>query len=311
MKKNITIVVPCYNEEKMLKIFHTECNKVLEKIDTYNFEYIFVNDGSSDDTLLNLKEIAEEDKRVRFISFSRNFGKEAAILAGLKNAKGDYVVLMDADLQHPPELITQMISYLEKGYDSVSTKRKSRKGESFVREYCSKLFYKITNSISDIVITKGATDYRIMSREMVDSVLELCEYHRFSKGIFEWVGYDTKWIEYESEDRVEGESKWSFLSLFRYAIEGFVSFSTTPLKISSIVGAISASGSFVYLIYIIFRTLIYGIDVAGYASIICLIMFFGGIQLIVLGIMGEYLARTYMESKRRPNYLVKEHNIEK
>lgn len=307
--KRITIVVPCYNEEKMINIFYVECNKVLEKIDGYRFEYIFINDGSKDKTLINLKEIAKDDKRVKFISFSRNFGKEAAILAGLEKSEGDFVVLMDADLQHPPALILEMINYIEDGWDSVSTRRISRKGESFMRSHCSKLFYKVINSISDIAITRGATDYRIMSRKMVDSVLKLGEYHRFSKGIFEWVGYDTKWIEYESEDRIEGESKWSFISLFRYAIEGIVSFSTIPLKVSSFVGSLSAIGSFIYLIYIIFTTLINGKDVQGYASMICLIMFFGGIQLIALGIIGEYLARTYMESKKRPNYFIKEDNI--
>ena len=276
--KRITIVVPCYNEEKMINIFYVECNKVLEKIDGYRFEYIFINDGSNDKTLINLKEIAKDDKRVKFISFSRNFGKEAAILAGLEKSEGDFVVLMDADLQHPPALILEMINYIEDGWDSVSTRRISRKGESFMRSHCSKLFYKVINSISDIAITRGATDYRIMSRKMVDSVLKLGEYHRFSKGIFEWVGYDTKWIEYESEDRIEGESKWSFISLFRYAIEGIVSFSTIPLKVSSFVGSLSAIGSFIYLIYIIFTTLINGKDVQGYASMICLIMFFGGIN---------------------------------
>lgn len=307
--KKISIIVPCYNEEKMIKIFYAECNKVLDNINNYIFEYIFVNDGSKDKTLLNLKEIAALDNRVKFISLSRNFGKEAAILAGFKKSKGDFIILMDADLQHPPRLIVDMINYIEEGWDSVSTRRVSRNGESFMRSYCSKLFYKLINSMSDISITKGATDYRIMSRKMLNSVLELSEYHRFSKGIFEWVGYDTKWIEYESEDRIEGNSKWSFISLFRYAIEGIVSFSTTPLKVSSFIGSISATVSFIYLIYIIFRTLLYGIDIPGYASMVCLIMFFGGVQLIALGVIGEYLARTYMESKNRPNYFIKEDNI--
>lgn len=309
-KKKVEIVVPCYNEEKMVKIFIDECEKILNRVEEYNFEYIFVNDGSKDKTLDSLKELALNNKKVKYISFSRNFGKEAAILAGLRNTKGDYVILMDADLQHPPKLIIEMLKFIEEGWDSVSTRRVSRQGEPFLREYCSKLFYKLINSISEINITKGATDFRIMSRQMVNSVLEVTEYHRFSKGIFEWVGYDTKWIEYESEERVEGESKWSLFSLFRYAIEGIVSFSTTPLKISSYIGGISAMGSFIYLLYIIVTTLVYGVDVPGYASIICLIMFFGGLQLIALGIIGEYLARTYMETKRRPNYFIKEDTLD-
>ena len=309
--KIISVVVPCYNEEEMINIFYNECIKVLDPIKGYKFEFIFINDGSKDKTLKKLKELANIDDRVIYLSFSRNFGKEAAILAGLESSKGDLVVLMDADLQHPPKLIPEMIKYIEEGYDSVATRRTNRLGEAKFRKFFSKKFYKYINKISDINIVEGATDYRMMTRQMVESVLSVREYHRFSKGIFEWVGYETKWIEYISEERVAGTTKWSFLGLLKYAIEGMVSFSTTPLKISSLTGIIISSLSFIYFLFTLIKTIINGIDMPGYASTICIVTFIGGIQLIALGIIGEYLARTYMESKKRPNYFIRDTNLKK
>lgn len=307
--QRISIIIPCYNEEKVLEIFYKECSKVTEKIDTYLFEYIFVNDGSSDSTLSILRKISYLESNIKYISFSRNFGKESAMLAGINNSTGDYVLIMDADLQHPPYLIPTMIGYIEKGYDSVAAKRVKRNGESKFRGYFSRKFYNIINKISDIHIEEGATDYRMMTRQVVDSVLEIKEYQRFTKGIFEWVGYDTKWIEYNSEERVAGNSKWSFWGLFKYAIEGTIAFSTKPLKVSSIIGIIFAILSFLYFSFIFFKTLITGRDMPGYASTICLITFLGGVQLIALGIIGEYLSRVYMESKKRPLYFIKESNV--
>lgn len=306
--KTLSIIVPCYNEEEVISIFYKECCKVLDLIHGYNFEFIFVNDGSKDKTLEKMISLAEKDDRIIYISFSRNFGKEAAILAGLENAKGDLAVLMDADLQHPPRLIPEMLKYIEEGYDSVATKRTSRIGEAKFRKYFSKKFFEFINMISDVNIVPGSTDYRMMTRQMIDSVLSVKEYHRFSKGIFEWVGYDTKWIEYISENRIAGETKWSFWGLLKYAMEGIVSFSTTPLKISSLIGLIISSLSFIYFLLTLIKTLIYGIDMPGYASTICIVTFIGGIQLIALGVIGEYLARTYIESKKRPNYFIKDTN---
>ncbi|MEG0308655.1 MAG: glycosyltransferase family 2 protein [Clostridium sp.] len=307
--KTISIIVPCYNEEQVINLYYKECIKCIDEIDGYGFEFVFVNDGSSDLTLQMIKQLGDIDTRVKYISFSRNFGKEAGILAGLKNCKGDLVVVMDADLQHPPTLLRRMIEHIEDGYDSVSTRRVARNGESKFRGYFSKKFYKMLNIISDVKIIEGATDYRMMTRQMVESVLEIVEYHRFSKGIFEWVGYDTKWIEYESEDRIAGESKWSFWHLFKYAIEGIVSFSTKPLKIATVTGVGISSMSFAYFVYILLRTLIQGKDIPGYASTICIITFLGGMQLIATGILGEYIARTYMEAKSRPNYFIKDSNL--
>lgn len=306
--KKVSIIVPCYNEEEMIELFYNEATKVTSKIENYEFEYILINDGSKDNTINTIKSLSKLHHDIKYFSFSRNFGKEAAILAGLRNSDGDYAVIMDADLQHPPMLLVDMLKKIEEGYDSVATKRVDRSGESKFRSLFSKLFFKFLNKISDIPIVEGATDYRIMSRQMINSVLELSEYHRFSKGIFEWVGYDTYWIEYVSEDRALGETKWSYLGLFRYAIEGIVSFSTAPLRLSSIIGCIISILSFLYFVITFLQTLIFGKDLPGYASTICLIAFLGGIQLVALGIIGEYLARTYMQVKRRPNYIIKETN---
>ena len=307
--RTVDIVIPCYNEEESIKIFYTECNKLVSKIKDYSFKYIFVNDGSKDNTLEEVKLLLNNNINVEYISFSRNFGKEAAILAGLKESTADYVILMDVDLQHPPKLILEMISFIEKGYDSVAAKRVARNGEKKYREYFSKKFYKLINKISDVKVTEGATDYRIMTRQMVNCVLELEERQRFTKGIFEWIGFNTKWIEYESEERVAGITKWSYIGLLKYALEGIVGFSTAPLKLSSFVGIVISSFSFIYFIITLVKTLIEGIDMPGYASIVCFITFFGGIQLIALGVIGEYLAKTYLEVKKRPNYFIKDSSI--
>lgn len=307
----ITVIVPCYNEEEGLKLFYNELCNVTKNIKNYNFEVIFIDDGSNDNTVNIIEELSLSDERIQYVSFSRNFGKEAAMLAGLKNAKGDYVVIMDADLQHPPALLYDMIEGIENGYDSVATRRKNRKGEPKIRSYFARMFYKIINKTSKIQITEAATDYRLMNRKMVNAVLEISEYHRFTKGIFEWVGFKTKWIEIENVERIAGETTWSFLALLSYAIEGIVSFTVAPLKIASVLGGIVSSGAFIYTIYIIIRTLILGKDIPGYASLLCIILFLGGIQLITIGIIGEYLARTYMETKRRPNYVADKTNMSK
>lgn len=309
--RTVDIVIPCYNEEESIEIFYTECNKVVSQIKDYSFNYIFVNDGSIDRTLEEINILINKNDNIDFISFSRNFGKEAAILAGLKAAKSDYVILMDVDLQHPPRLILQMISFIEEGYDSVAAKRLARNGEKKYREYFSKKFYKLINRVSDIKITEGATDYRIMTRQMVNCVLGLEERQRFTKGIFEWVGFKTKWIDYESEERSAGKTKWSYIGLLKYALEGIVGFSTAPLKLSSFIGVIISSFSFIYFLITLVKTLVKGIDMPGYASIVCFITFLGGIQLIALGVIGEYLSKTYLEVKRRPSYFVKDSSIER
>lgn len=307
--RTVDIVIPCYNEEESIKIFYTECNKVVSQIEGYSFNYIFVNDGSIDKTLEEINILLNKNVNIDFISFSRNFGKEAAILAGLKAAKADYVILMDVDLQHPPRLILQMISFIEEGYDSVAAKRVARNGEKKYREYFSKKFYKLINRVSDIKITEGATDYRIMTRQMVNCVLGLEERQRFTKGIFEWVGFKTKWIDYESEERFAGTTKWSYIGLLKYALEGIVGFSTAPLKLSSFIGVIISSFSFIYFLITLVKTLVKGVEMPGYASIVCFITFLGGIQLIALGVIGEYLSKTYLEVKKRPSYFIKDSSI--
>lgn len=310
MKKNlITIIVPCYNEEKVINLFYEEITLTISSIHNYDFEIIFIDDGSSDNTLNLIKDLSFKDTRIKYINFSRNFGKESAMLSGLENSKGDFVCIMDADLQHPPKLLYDMIDGVENGYDSVATRRKNRIGEPKIRSYFAKLFYKIINKTSKIQITEAATDYRLMNRKMVDSILKMCEYNRFTKGIFEWVGFKTKWIEIDNVERAAGETSWSFYSLFTYAIEGIVSFSVAPLKIASFSGILISILSIIYAIYIIMRTLILGIDTPGYASLICIVLFIGGIQLISIGIIGEYLSRTYLEVKNRPNYIINETNL--
>jgi len=304
----ISVIVPCYNEEKAIPIFYRELMNVLCTLN-HDYEILFVNDGSKDRTLDELKVLAEKDGNVKYLSFSRNFGKEAAMLAGMRHSAGDLIAIMDADLQDPPALIPQMIEAIEKEhYDSVATRRVSRKGEPPLRSLFAKMFYKIINKLSDADIVDGARDYRMMTRQMVNSILEINEYHRFSKGIFGWVGYNTKWLEYENIERVAGQTKWSFWKLFKYAVEGIVAFSTVPLRIASLFGIFFSIVAFVMLIFVVVRRLLYGDPVAGWASQVCIILFTGGLQMIFLGIIGEYLSRTYMEVKARPQYFIKEKN---
>lgn len=305
----ISIVVPMYNEQESLGILYKELNRVTDTLPEYEFEYLFVNDGSSDATLAEIRQLAEKDKRVRYVSFSRNFGKEAALYAGLKNATGDYVATMDADLQDPPALLPQMIAMIEAGdCDNVATRRVNRKGEPPIRSFFAKCFYKVMRHLSHIEIADGARDYRLMSRAMVDSIVSVSEYNRFSKGIFAWVGYETKWLEFENVERSAGETKWSFWKLVRYSFDGIINFSDTPIRISSYLGLLLTVLSFVAIIIEVIRALVFGDPVAGWPSLVCIITFIGGIQLFCMGIMGQYIAKTYMEIKRRPHYIVKETN---
>mgnify|MGYP001105195907 FL=1 len=309
--KKISIIVPCYNEEQAIPFFYDEITKTVEEMKN-NFEFIFINDGSKDKTIEVIKEYSKKDKRVKYIHFSRNFGKEAAMLAGLKLSTGDYVAIMDADLQDPPSLLPQMLNILEdpnNDYDCVGTRRVTRKGEPPIRSLFARMFYKIINKMSKIEMVDGARDYRLMSRQMVDSILELGEYNRYSKGLFQFVGYNTKWLEYENVERVAGETKWSFWKLFLYAIEGIVAFSTAPLAISSIAGILFCIISFIMIIIIIAKTIIFGDPTAGWPSLVCIIFFVSGIQLFCLGIIGQYLSKTYLETKKRPIYIIKETNI--
>lgn len=308
-KKLISIVVPCYNEEPTLPILYPELNKVVAEMSEYDFEYVFVNDGSKDKTLALLKELAEADERVKYVSFSRNFGKEAALLAGLKNAKGDLVATMDADMQDPPSLLPELVGYVESGeYDNAATRRVTRKGEPVIRSFFARSFYKMMHHMTDIDIVDGARDYRVMSRAMVDSIIALPEYNRFSKGIFAWVGYETKWVEYENVERSAGETKWSFWKLFRYSVEGIVSFSNTPIHLASYMGIVLTGISALALIFVVIRALIFGDEVAGWPSLVCIITFLGGVQLFVAGVMGQYISKTYLEVKNRPHYIIKDTN---
>jgi hypothetical protein len=310
--KKISIIVPCYNEEQAIPYFYEEITKVAKDMKN-DFEFIFVNDGSKDKTIEIVKEYAKKDKRVKFIHFSRNFGKEAAMYAGLELSTGDYVAIMDADLQDPPALLPQMVNILEdenSDYDSVGTRRVTRKGEPPIRSFFARKFYKIINKMSKIEMVDGARDYRLMKRQVVNSILELKEYNRYSKGLFEFVGYNTKWLEFENVERVAGETKWSFWKLFLYAIEGIVAFSTAPLAIASIVGFIFCLVSFIMILVIIIKTLAFGDPTSGWPSLVCIIFFVSGIQLFCLGIIGEYLSKTYLETKKRPIYIIKETNLE-
>lgn len=307
MKKLLSVIVSCYNEEQAIPYFYKEITKVSEEMSHLNFEFIFVNDGSKDKTLPILKELAKHDKRVKFVSFSRNFGKEAAMFAGLEYSKGDYVTLMDADLQDPPALLSEMYRLItEEGYDCVATRRVTRKGEPPIRSFFARCFYKLINKISKTEMVDGARDYRLMKRSMVDAILSLKEYNRYSKGLFSFVGFDTKWLEYENIERVAGETKWSFWKLFVYAIDGITAFSTVPLVMSAILGFIMCMLAVLVIIFIIIRTLIYGDPVSGWPSMVCIITFIGGVQLLSMGIIGQYLSKTYLETKNRPIYIVKE-----
>ena len=311
--KKIAIVVPCYNEQEAIPYFYEEVNKISNTMrDKTEFEFLFVNDGSKDDTLKVLRELSKKDERVKYISFSRNFGKESAMYAGLKEATGDYVAIMDADLQDPPALLPEMFETLEKGeYDCVATRRVTRKGESKIRSFFARLFYKIMNLISNTEVVDGARDFRLMSRQIVNAILEIGEYNRFSKGIFGFVGFNTKWLEYENIERVAGKTKWSFWKLLLYALDGFTAFSTKPLNISTFVGILFCLISLIMIIFIICKTLIFGDPVGGWPSLACIVLFVGGVQLFCTGIMGEYLSKTYLEVKNRPIYIVKETNVNK
>ncbi|WP_087662869.1 glycosyltransferase family 2 protein [Enterococcus cecorum] len=306
MLKLISIVVPCYNEEETVEIFYRETEKINQMLQGYLFEYIFVNDGSKDGTLNKLR-VLSKNKNVHYISFSRNFGKEAALYAGLKEAKGDFVTVMDADLQDPPELLIEMIQTLEQGeYDCVGTRRSTRKGEPPIRSWFAKKFYQLVNRIGEVEMVDGARDFRLMTRQMVDSVLELSEYNRFSKGLFAWVGYNTKYLEYENRERVAGQTSWSFWSLFKYSIDGIVNFSEAPLNLASFVGAFSCFVSIIAMIFIVVKTLIFNDPTSGWPSLVCIILFIGGIQLLCLGIVGKYISKIFLETKKRPIYIVKE-----
>ena len=308
-KKKISLIVPCFNEEEALPIFYDETTKVLKKMDV-DYELILIDDGSKDKTLNVMEELSKKDNKVKYVSFSRNFGKEAAMYAGFCNVTGDYTAVMDADMQDPPSLLPQMYELLEKGeYDSVATRRADRKGESKIRSAFARKFYKIINTISNTEIVDGARDFRLMKREMVDAILSMSEYNRFSKGIFGWVGFKTYWLSFENVERVAGKTSWNFWGLFRYAIDGIVNFSNVPLDLASGFGIVMTVVAFVMLLFVIIRKMIFGDPVAGWASTMCVIIFIGGIQLLCLGIMGQYLGKMYMETKRRPQYIVGKTNI--
>ena len=303
----ISIVVPCYNEEASLPLFYREITRVAAEMDYADFEFVFIDDGSEDNTLPTLRRLAAADRRVRFVSFSRNFGKEAGMLAGLEAATGDYIALMDADLQDPPALLPELYKAVtEEGYDCAATRRTTREGEPPIRSFCARMFYKIINKISDADIVDGARDYRLMRRSMVDAILSLREYNRFSKGIFGWVGFKTKWVPYVNVERVAGETKWSFRKLFRYSLEGIVAFSTVPLALASVLGVLVCLAAFVFVVVVLVKTLAFGDPVGGWPSMMCVILFLGGVQLLCIGILGQYLSKTYLEAKRRPVYLVRE-----
>lgn len=304
----LSVIIPCYNEEENVSAFYEEFmkNKAFLEEKKLEAELIYVDDGSKDKTVEAVKELAAKDTCVHLISFSRNFGKEAAIYAGFQKAKGDYVVMMDADLQDPPSLLPEMFAYIEEGYDSVATRRVSRKGEPVIRSFFARMFYKIMNKISKTEIVDGARDYRLMTRQVIDAILQMEEYNRFSKGIFGWVGFETKWVEYENVERVHGETKWSFWKLFLYSIEGVIAFSTAPLAIASVMGVLFCVFAFILIIFILIRSLIWTDPVGGWPSLVCIISMVSGVQLFCLGILGQYLSKTYMEVKKRPIYLVKE-----
>lgn len=307
----ISIIVPCYDEEMALPIFYKEATSDLAEMEV-PYEFIFVNDGSRDKTLEELRSLAAKDEHVKYISFSRNFGKEAAMYAGFCNAKGDYVAVMDCDMQDPPSLLPQMYAILEKGeYDSVATRRENRTGEPPIRSWFAHRFYQIINRISDAQMMDGARDFRLMRCSMVDAIIAMGEYNRFSKGIFGWIGFRTYWLSYENTPRVAGETKWHFWGLVRYAIDGIVNFSQVPLSIASLFGVLMTGVSFLMLLIIVARKLcVSGSSIDGWASMICVIIFIGGIQLFCLGIMGQYIAKIYMETKHRPHYIAAESNIE-
>jgi len=305
--KKLSVIVPSYNEEESIPLFYKEVDKISKKMKQLEFEFIFVDDGSKDETLNVVKNLRKKDKRVRYITFSRNFGKEAAIYAGLDAAKGDYITLMDADLQDPPALLPEMYRLItEEGYDVVGTRRVTRKGEPPIRSFFARMFYKIINKMSNVEMVDGARDYRLMKKKVVKSILSMKEYNRYSKGLFAFVGFKTKWLEYENIERVAGETKWSFWKLFKYALEGIIAFTTTPLVVISLIGLIMFLIAFIAILFIVIRKLAFGDPVAGWASLVCFILFTSGIQLLCLGIIGQYLSKTYLEVKNRPIYIISE-----
>ena len=306
-KDIISIVVPCHNEEEMVPIFHKEITAVSEQLPDAVFEMIFVNDGSKDATLAELKRVASLDERVHYLSFSRNFGKEAAMVAGLRHATGNYVAVMDADLQDPPALLVEMVALIRTDeYDCIGTKRVDRKGEPPIRSFFARHCYHLINRISDTEIVDGARDFRLMTRQMVDAVLEMTEYNRFSKGIFSWVGFETKYLSYENQERVAGKTTWSFWSLFKYSLDGIVAFSEAPLAIAAFTGFLSFAVAILAALILTVRTLVFGNATSGWTSLIVIILGMGGLQLLCLGILGKYLGKTFMETKRRPLYILKE-----
>lgn len=304
----LSVIVPCYNEEESVALFFEELTKndPFFKENGLELEVLYIDDGSRDRTVEEVKKLRERDERVHLVSFSRNFGKEAAMYAGLEHSRGDYVVLMDVDLQDPPALLPEMFSYIKQGYDSVATRRVSRKGEPPIRSFFARMFYRLMKKISKTEIMDGARDYRLMTRQMVDAILSMQEYNRFTKGIFGWVGFHTKWLEYENVERAKGETKWNFWKLFLYSLDGITAFSTAPLMIASVAGVLFCVLAFVMIIFIIIRKLIFGDPVSGWPSMVCIMLFLSGVQFFCTGILGQYLAKTYMEVKRRPIYLVKE-----
>lgn len=308
MSKLCSCIVPCFNEEEVIPLYYEEMQKVRKQEEgKIDFEIIFIDDGSKDKTLEVIKKLSEQDECIHYVSFSRNFGKEAAMYAGFEHANGEYVVTMDVDLQDPPHLIPEMIRCIEEeGYDSVATRRVTRKGEPPSRSFFARRFYGLINKISDADIVDGARDFRMMKRDMVNAILSMPEYNRFTKGIFGWVGFKTKWIEFENVERAAGETKWSFWKLFRYALEGIIAFSTVPLTIVSLIGVIVCIIAFLFLLFVVIRAVIFGDPVAGWPSLICVISFLSGIQLLGIGVVGMYLSKTYLETKKRPIYIKKE-----
>ncbi len=305
----ISIVVPCYNEQEALGIFYNETCQVIKSMEDVSVQFVFVDDGSSDNTLKVMRKLAKNDKRVKYLSFSRNFGKEAAMLAGLESASGEYIAVMDADMQDPPSLLPEMYKTLKTGeYDCAATRRVTRKGEPPIRSFFARMFYGLINKISKTEIVDGARDFRLMSRKMVQAILNVTEYNRFSKGIFGWVGFKTKWFEYVNVERVAGSTKWSFWKLFLYSLDGITAFSTAPLLIAAFMGVFFCIVAFIMIIFVFVRAAIWGDPVSGWPSTICIILLIGGIQLFCMGILGQYFAKMYMETKKRPHYIIKEEN---
>ncbi len=306
----LSVIVPCFNEQEAIPFFYEAISKTASEMkdewSDLDFEFLFIDDGSKDETLKVIESLRLKDRRVRFISFSRNFGKEAALYAGLQHSKGDYAVTMDADMQDPPSLLPDMFRAVTvEGYDSAATRRVTRRGEPVVRSFFARQFYRLINRMSSADIVDGARDYRIMTRRMIDAIVDMQEYNRFTKGIYGWIGFNTKWIEFENVERVAGETKWSFWKLFGYAMEGIIGFSTIPLSMATWVGIFMSIVSFLGILFIIIKKLVFGDPTSGWSSMVCIILLVAGIQLFCMGIIGQYLAKTYLETKRRPIYIAK------